>query len=256
MRITNILKSAGLIILCSTLFAGCSGKSDGDKTGQAENPIVSPTPTTVTIEGHGDVEYTPGYQFIAPGKGDTTAVIKTNMGDIKIKLFPEKAPKTVENFITHAKNGYYDGIIFHRVIEEFMIQGGDPLGTGYGGESIWGAPFEDEISLDLKNYRGALSMANSGKDTNGSQFFIVQNKEISDEEIKAMEEMGFPFGKEIAEFYKGGGAPGLDFKHAVFGQVYEGMDVVDKIAAVKTDGKDKPLEDVVINSIEITEGKK
>ncbi len=255
MKITNIIKSAGLIILCSTLFAGCSGKKDEDKTGQTENFVVSPTPTTVTIEGYGDIEYTPGYQLTAPQEGDTTAVIKTNMGDIKIKLFPEKAPKTVENFVTHAKNGYYDNVIFHRVIEDFMIQGGDPLGTGRGGESIWGGSFEDEFSWDLKNYRGALSMANSGKDTNGSQFFIVQNKKIEEKVIKQMEQVGFPFTKEVIEFYKNGGTPHLDYAHTVFGQVYEGMDVVDKIASVKKDGDNKPLEDVVIKAIEISEGK-
>ena len=255
MKIINIIKSAGLIILCSTLFAGCSGKTENDKTGQNGNIVASPTPTTVTIEGYGDIEYTPGYQFTAPQEGDTTAIIKTNMGDIKIKLFPEKAPKAVENFVTHAKNGYYDDLIFHRVIDGFMIQGGDPLGTGYGGESIWGEPFEDEFNFDLKNYRGALSMANSGKNTNGSQFFIVQNKEIQEELIKQMEQVGFPFTKEVIELYKNGGTPTLDFVHTVFGQVYEGMDVVDKIAAVETNADDKPLQDVVIKTIEIAEGK-
>lgn len=103
-----------------------------------------------------------------------TAVIKTNMGEITVRLYPDEAPKAVENFLTHAKNGYYDGVIFHRVINDFMIQGGDPTGTGRGGESIWGGSFEDEFSSKLHNFRGALSMANSGTNTNGSQFFIVQ----------------------------------------------------------------------------------
>jgi len=102
------------------------------------------------------------------------ATIKTNHGEILIQLFPEQAPKTVENFVGLAKKGYYDGVIFHRVINDFMIQGGDPTGTGMGGESIWGAPFEDEFSNELFNIRGALSMANAGPATNGSQFFIVQ----------------------------------------------------------------------------------
>lgn len=273
MKLINILKSAGLIILCFTLVAGCSAGNNQENSGQTQEPASSPspavegnpeqpqnfapspTPTMVTVEGIGDIQYTPGYQFIPPQEGDTTAVIKTNMGDIKIKLFPEKVPKTVENFITHAKNGYYDNVIFHRVIEGFMIQGGDPLGTGYGGESIWGVPFKDEFSFDLRNYRGALSMANSGKDTNGSQFFIVQNKEIQKELFEEMEKAGFPFTDDINELYKSGGTPTLDFKHAVFGQVYEGMDIVDKIAAVETDGNDKPLVDVIIKSIEINEGK-
>ena len=114
----------------------------------------------------------PNPQF-AEAKGPI-AVMKTSMGDITIQLYPEEAPKTVENFVTHAKNGYYDGIIFHRVIEGFMIQGGDPTGTGRGGESIWGNVFEDEFSHKLHNFRGALAMANAGANTNGSQFFIVQ----------------------------------------------------------------------------------
>ena len=112
-------------------------------------------------------------QLSKPEKGDIVAIMHTTMGDIKIKLFGDKTPKTFENFITHAKNGYYDGLIFHRVIKDFMIQGGDPMGTGIGGESIWGIKFEDEFTPELHNLRGALSMANSGPNTNGSQFFIV-----------------------------------------------------------------------------------
>ena len=113
-------------------------------------------------------------QLSMPTKGDMIAIMKTNRGTIKFKLFPNECPKTVENFTTHAKNGYYEGIIFHRVINNFMIQGGDPTGTGRGGESIWGGSFEDEFDLGLHNLRGALSMANAGPGTNGSQFFIVQ----------------------------------------------------------------------------------
>lgn len=113
-------------------------------------------------------------QLRQPAAGDTVATIKTSMGDIKVVLFPDAAPKAVENFTTHAENGYYDGVIFHRVIPDFMIQGGDPLGKGIGGESIWGKPFKDEFSRDYHNLRGALCMANAGPNTNGSQFFIVQ----------------------------------------------------------------------------------
>ena len=103
------------------------------------------------------------------------AVIETSMGNITVALFPQEAPKAVENFLTHAREGYYDGLTFHRVINDFMIQGGDPNGNGTGGESIWGQPFEDEFSDGLHHFPGALSMANSGVNTNGSQFFIVQN---------------------------------------------------------------------------------
>ena len=177
------------------------------------------------------------------------ATIKTNHGDIKIQLFPKQAPMTVENFVRLAKKGYYDGTIFHRVISDFMIQGGDPEGNGTGGTSIWGHPFEDEFSRDLFNIRGALSMANSGPNTNGSQFFIVQNKNMPKRYIKQMEPAGYP--KEIIHAYKQGGTPWLDGRHTVFGQVIDGMDVVDEIAKVKKNKMDKPLEDVVINNIEI-----
>ncbi|RIW39096.1 peptidylprolyl isomerase [Bacillus salacetis] len=174
----------------------------------------------------------------------------TNMGDITIKLFPEQAPKAVENFMTHSKEGYYDGVIFHRVIKDFMIQGGDPQGTGTGGESIWGEPFEDEFSKELLNIRGALSMANAGPGTNGSQFFIVQNSSIDPSLEEKMVQAGFGQ-KAIETYMERGGTPHLDNKHTVFGQVIEGMDVVDKIAAVETVENDKPAEDVVIEKIEI-----
>lgn len=192
-------------------------------------------------------------QLTMPAAGDTVATMHTSMGDIKIKLFPDKTPKTVENFITHAKNGYYNGLKFHRVIKDFMIQGGDPLGNGTGGESIWGGKFEDEFDPDLHNLRGALSMANAGPGTNGSQFFIVQANAAPAamlEQMKDLADNGFP--TEVREAYaKLGGTPWLDFRHTVFGQVYEGLDVVDGIAAVNT-VNDVPTDDVIINSIDIT----
>lgn len=190
-----------------------------------------------------------------PLENEKTAIMHTSMGDISIRLFADKAPKTVENFVTHAKNGYYNGIVFHRVINNFMIQGGDPTATGCGGESIWGRPFEDEFDVDLHNIRGALSMANAGPGTNGSQFFIVQAPEVHQgllDQMRQMTDRGFP--EHCIEVYEAlGGTPHLDFRHSVFGQVYEGMDVVDKIAAVKTNHSDKPLEDVTIISIDINE---
>ena len=194
-------------------------------------------------------------QVRMPESGDTVATIKTNLGDIKVLFFPEAAPKAVENFITHAKNGYYNGIIFHRVIPDFMIQGGDPTGTGRGGESIWGSSFKDEFSVDYHNVRGALSMANAGPGTNGSQFFIVQAKEVDEGLLAQMEQLsdrGFP--TECVEDYRAlGGTPWLDFKHTVFGQVVVGMDTVDAIAGVKTSFGDKPVEDVVILGIDVME---
>jgi cyclophilin family peptidyl-prolyl cis-trans isomerase len=152
------------------------------------------------------------------------AVMQTNMGTIEIQLFENKAPKTVENFAGLAQKGYYDSVIFHRVIDKFMIQGGDPTGTGSGGESFWGGKFEDEFDPTLKHDEpGVLSMANAGPNTNGSQFFITV----------------------IA-------TPWLDGKHSVFGKVINGMDVVYAIGKVETSKPgDKPLKDVVMEKVTI-----
>ena len=193
-------------------------------------------------------------QLTKPEKGDIVAIMHTTMGDIKIKLFADKTPKTFENFTTHAKNGYYNGLIFHRVIKDFMIQGGDPMGTGIGGESIWGTKFEDEFTPELHNLRGALSMANSGPNTNGSQFFIVQANTVPENMLEQMKDLPDAFPEDCAKAYaEMGGTPWLDYRHTVFGQVYEGMDVVDAIANVKTGMGDKPVVAVEIENIEIIE---
>ena len=188
-------------------------------------------------------------------KDGVKALIKTNMGDMEFVLFPETAPKAVESFTTHAKNGYYNGIIFHRVIKDFMIQGGDPTGTGCGGESAFGHSFEDEFAIDARNYYGALSMANSGPNTNGSQFFIVQAKSVPANmlsQMEALKEQGFP--QEVIDNYKEkGGTPWLDFHHTVFGQLISGEETLEDIANVRCGMSDKPVFDVVINDIIITE---
>jgi peptidyl-prolyl cis-trans isomerase B (cyclophilin B) len=152
----------------------------------------------------------------------STATMQTNHGAIELELFDEDAPKTVENFRKLADDGFYNGVIFHRVIKDFMIQGGDPTGTGTGGP---GYTFEDEFN-DHKVERGALAMANAGPNTNGSQFFIVTTD----------------------------AAPWLDGKHTVFGRVTDGMDVVDKIAELPRDARDKPHDDVVIESVSVSDG--
>ncbi|MBR5540379.1 MAG: peptidylprolyl isomerase [Clostridia bacterium] len=241
-----------------------------------------------------------GFQLELPSVGEQIAVMHTSMGDISIHFFPEAAPKAVDNFIKLSQNGYYDGLTFHRVIEDFMIQGGDPKGDGTGGESYWGSDFEDEFDQKLLNLRGSLSMANSGANTNGSQFFINQGNadafgertryKYSDEDVQSLKEQydGLidSYGKDTVEAYygtwdevlatympltyelvpdavwelyeKNGGNITLDGAwrksggHTVFGHVFAGMDVVDAIAAVKTDDNDKPTETVTITSIEIT----
>ena len=157
-----------------------------------------------------------------------TAIIQTNKGTIKFELLETDAPKATENFRLLAERGYYDGVIFHRVIKNFMVQGGDPFGEGYGGESAWGGKFNDEIDKSSKLYQGAyakgtVAMANSGPNTNGSQFFIMHTDYA---------------------------LPPLYVK---FGQVIEGQDVVDQIAEVKTNERDKPLEPVVMEKVTIEE---
>ena len=141
-------------------------------------------------------------------------ILETTQGSIEFKLFDDIAPKTCENFTTHLKNGYYDGVIFHRIIEEFMIQGGDPTGTGRGGESIWGKNFADECARDVKfDKPGLLAMANSGPGTNGSQFFITT----------------------VA-------TPWLNMNHTIFGEVVNGMDIIDALEGVPKGPGDRPKE--------------
>jgi len=236
---------------------------------------------------------TVGFQLEPPTEGDKVAIMHTSMGDISIRLFPEAAPKAVQNFITHAQNGYYNGVTFHRVMEDFMIQGGDPDGTGRGGESIWKEDFEDEFDTRLLNLRGSLAMANAGVNTNGSQFFINQGSaESFANMIQAVQKQFTTYESQwvaynihtwqelyaatiqqntnaalnlsdipeaVWDLYKAnGGSLYLDGAwrasggHTVFGQVYDGMDVVDAIAAVKVNAENsRPLQDVTIESIEI-----
>ncbi len=180
----------------------------------------------------------------------TVATIHTNLGDLTVKLFDDVAPKTVKNFVGLAEKGYYNGVIFHRIIRDFMIQGGDPTGTGMGGESIYGEKFEDEFSENVFNIRGALSMANAGPNTNGSQFFIVQNENLPYDK-SALVKGGWP--EEIAEIYTAGGTPHLDGRHTVFGQLAnaESFETLDRIAKEPTGFQDKPENDVEIISIDV-----
>lgn len=260
-------KLATILIICGLAFSGCAPAKASDEQSTDNNIQKEETNEASDVS-----EVSGLLQDALPEDGEEIAVIKTSMGDVKVRFFPDEAPKAVENFTTHAKEGYYNGLTFHRIINDFMIQGGDPNGDGTGGESIWQTPFEDEFSPKLHNFRGALSMANSGANTNGSQFFIVQSKNFSQEYIdmidKAVSEndsvvtqdkdgndikISDIFTKEVIDKYKkDGGTIHLDYVHTVFGQVFEGMDVVDNIAAAETDENGKPLNDVKIESIEIT----
>lgn len=248
-----------LAVVLAFCAAGC-GKEKTDTDAAAEK---------------GTVDTSEILQAQMPAEGEEIAVITTSKGVVKMRLFPEEAPKAVENFKTLAKKGYYDGLLFHRVIEDFMVQTGDPNGDGTGGESCWGESFADEISPKLHYYRGAVAMANSGANTNGSQFFIVQARNVAEDALTALqeardnneqEEVGVTltdgkyytfsqlFPDSVLEQYrKLGGAAHLEYvfgnPYTIFGQVFEGLDVVDAIAAAETNESDKPMEDITIQSI-------
>ncbi len=242
-RLVTIFLATLLIFAILTGF-GCSNKKSADYEKAAE-----------------------GEQFKPPVSGEEYALIRTNMGEIKVRLFPKQAPLAVQNFVTHAKQGYYDGSTFHRVIYDFVIQGGIPKGKTQG-ESIWGKSFEDEFDRGLFHFRGALSMANTGQpNTNSSQFFIVQRDDVQETVdgrsiFGYMKASGWPE-YAIEKYKEVGGVPSLDGKyctrvypdgnvgHTVFGQVFEGLDVVDEIAKVTVDGSGKPRVDVIIEKIEI-----
>lgn len=229
-----------LMALCLLflLYTGCSASAKDTVKIKSGNALK----TSSVIQDE-------DYQFMKPKSGDVVANIKTNHGEIKVKLFKDIAPKAVQNFIGLANKGYYDGVTFHRVIKDFMIQGGDPTGTGSGGESIWNTTFEDEFSEKVHHYRGALSMANRGPNTNTSQFFIVQNSALEDGLVTYLRKMNFDENL-LQKYINFGGTPHLDGKHTVFGQVYEGLDIVDEIANVKVSSyNNKPIEDVVILNI-------
>ncbi len=203
------LKKLFLLIVCVVMILSCN--SHGQKEIREEKIKVNDLEDMMSIKNNEKL----------------IGIMKTSMGTIELELYPEEAPKTVKNFIGLSLNGFYEGVIFHRVIKNFMIQGGDPTGTGRGGSSIYGGPFEDEFSPSLKHDSpGILSMANAGPNTNQSQFFITV----------------IP-------------TPWLDFKHTIFGKVIKGIEVVYAINSVPTDENDRPIQDVFIEKIIIEKRK-
>ncbi|MDD7185289.1 MAG: peptidylprolyl isomerase [Oscillospiraceae bacterium] len=196
--------------------------------------------------------------FTAPEKGEQIVIMTIkDMGDIKIKLFPELAPTGVKNFVELAKQGYYDELIFHRVISNFMIQGGDPKGNGTGGSPAEGITFEaGDASPYLTHVSGAVAYANSGSTaTNGSQFYIVTGEKYDENTLSQMEQA---YGKTYSDSFKKmyseiGGAPWLDGSYTIFGQVFDGLDIVYKIQNVATDASDKPYDAVTIESVKVAE---
>ena len=251
----KIISFVLIMIVILFVFTGCGNENNTVNTTSKKSTNTTKTSNSSKEESKLNVDFKAAAekQMAAPVAGETIATIHVkDYGDIKVKFFKDVAPKAVENFTTHAKDGYYNGVTFHRVINEFMIQGGDPLGNGTGGESIWGKDFEEELSEELVPYRGSLCMASRGLQNSpslGSQFFITQAN-ASDEMLNYMKSYGYP--NDLLEQYKTyGGYLSLYQQYTVFGQVYEGIEIVDKIAAVETDSNDKPLEDVIIESIDV-----
>lgn len=239
----------GIFLLATVLLLSGCGKSAG------ESSTISQENSTASSGAEFDTSSL--LQFSTPEPGDEIVVINTSEGTLKVMLFPEAAPKAVENFVTHARDGYYNGLKFYKVQKNKCLYTGDPKGDGTGGESVFKdadgriAPFEDEYSADLWHFNGALSMVNDGKeDNNDSRFCFVQSTSVSADMLAQMKEIGFPAGVVLK--YSGvGGAPWLDTKQVVFAQVYEGLDVLDKIAAVQTDENGVPKENVIIISMTV-----
>ena len=239
------------IAMLTTVFTGCgdeenssSAKTSGSESSESESS-KSETPAAA-----GDV-----VNFTPPEKGEDIIVMTIkDYGDVKIKLFPEQAEKGVENFTSLAKDGYYDGLIFHRVINNFMIQGGDPLGNGTGGESKWGDKFDGGTSPDLTHVAGAVAYANSGSTaTNGSQFYIVTGEKYDDATLSDLTTYyGISMTDNTKKLYSElGGAPWLDGSYTIFGQVFDGLDIIFDIQGVATGANDKPEKDVVIEKVSV-----
>ena len=232
------------VAVVSGCFASC-GKFDDSSSDTSTSSSSSKDAQTVEIAN-----------FTAPEKGDTIITMKIkDYGEVKFRLFPEYAEKGVENFVELAKKGYYDGLTFHRVIKDFMIQGGDPAGNGTGGESIWGGEFDGGTDQHLIHAAGALAYANSGSTaTNGSQFYIVTGNILSKDDITYYAQQGITLTPQQEEIYTTvGGTPWLDGSYTVFGQVIDGLDIIFKIQKVATGANDMPSSDVIIESVTVSE---
>lgn len=244
-----MLKKILLTVLCFSLLS-CSMTACGKEVELKES--------SSEISASDNLKKGEYVNFTAPEKGEQIIIMTIkDMGDIKIKLFPDLAPTGVKNFVELAKNGYYDELIFHRVIKNFMIQGGDPKGNGTGGNPAEGITFEmGDASPYLTHVSGAVAYANSGSTaTNGSQFYIVTGEKYDDNTLSQMEQAyGLVYSDSFKEMYKNlGGAPWLDGSYTIFGQVFDGLDIVYQIQNVSTDASDKPYDSVVIESVKVAE---
>ncbi len=245
MKKTNIFKAAAIAFAAALTLTACGNTADTTSGDSASAGDAAQT--TAAAELPADTEI---LNFTAPVQGEKIAVITVkDMGEIKIKLFPEAAQKGVENFIGLAEMNYYDELIFHRIIPDFMNQSGDPRGNSTGGNSFWGGEFDGGIPQGLYHFSGAVAYANSGAtSTNGSQFYIVNT---ADGQFEG--DISSKPANVQAMYKEKGGTPLLDGGYTVFGQVFEGMDVVRAMAQVETDENDKPLSPVMMESVRIVE---
>ena len=255
-KITKILLLVFVTVIMLLVLTGCESENATQIKINNSDTTSNTTNNTENEEGEvklSDIDFKSAAekQMAMPNSGDTVAIMHIkDYGDVKFKFFEDVAPKAVENFLTHAREGYYNGLTFHRVINEFMIQGGDPEGDGTGGESIWGEGFGTELDYTLVPYRGSLCMAMSSLPNSiGSQFFITQAHYSEDMYSYLKNSLPVSLMNQYKEY---GGYLSLYMQYTVFGQVYERIDIIDKIAAVETDENDKPITDVVIESIEVT----
>lgn len=252
-------------ILCASLlfsFSACGtdtgNSSNSVALGEDSSSIMSQADNSSKADEKAE-QSDAVLNFTEPVEGEQIAVFDIEgYGQIKIKLFPEQCPKGVENFEFLINSGYYDGITFHRIIKDFMIQGGDPTGTGSGGESKWRKGFEQEINSGLRHFSGAVSYATASDKLNGSQFFIVTGMTNIDEDhfTSLLQQYNKEYPDSVKElYYEKGGYPFLDGDYEVFGQVIEGLDICFEISNIATDASDKPTEDVVINYAKLEEYK-
>ena len=247
----------GIAVAASALASCGSDKntfttsdSDSDKTTSASAEETTAAAETTTVE---NVDIA---NFTAPEKGDTIIVMNVkDYGTVKFRLFPEYAEKGVENFVELAKKGYYDGLKFHRVITDFMVQGGDPQGTGIGGESAWGGKFDGGTDAHLIHASGALAYANSGStSTDGSQFYVVTGTKYTAKDLDELGQRGYPLSDNAKKIYQEvGGAPWLDGSYTVFGQVIDGLDVIFKIQNVSVDAQSMPYKELIMESVKVGE---
>lgn len=247
-----IRKKLLAVILCAMMVSSaavsCGKKTelDGSSNSESSSAEEKTPPENVDIAN-----------YTAPQKGDKIIEMDIrDYGTVKFRLFPEYAEKGVENFIGLAEDGYYDGLTFHRIIQDFMIQGGDPLGDGTGGKSLWGSTFDGGTDSHLIHAAGAVAYANSnGTATNKSQFYIVTGQRNIDDDLFALySQKDFEFSDNAKAFYKeSGGVPYLDGNYTVFGQVFDGLDIVFKIQYQATNASNKPFNDVVVDKVRVTE---